>query len=63
MKKDPDFRITRSFFGVTATSNSKPPVIRPIEVGTPKGRRKVDLPDRMDKSTKKKFRQSLQILR
>ena len=55
MKKDPDFRIYPVIFGVTATSNSKPPVIRPIEVGTPKGSPKVDLPDAWIKAAKKKI--------
>jgi hypothetical protein len=55
MKKDPNFRIYPVIFGVTATSNSKPPAIRPIEVGTPKGSPKVDLPDAWIKAAKKKI--------
>jgi hypothetical protein len=62
MKKDPDFRIYPVTFGVTATSNSTPPVIRPIEVGTPRNERtksghppKIDLPDAWIKAAKKKI--------
>jgi hypothetical protein len=38
-KKDPGFRIYPVVFGVTTTSNSTPPVIRAIEVGTPRNER------------------------
>jgi hypothetical protein len=48
--------------GVTATSNSTPPVIRPIEVRTPRNERtksghppKIDLPDAWIKAAKKKI--------
>jgi len=33
MKKDPSFRVYPVIFGVTATSNSTPPVVRLVEVG------------------------------
>jgi hypothetical protein len=62
MKKDPGFRIYPVIFGVTATTNSKPPVIRPIEVGNPRNERtksgnspKVDLPVAWIKAAKKKI--------
>jgi hypothetical protein len=62
MKKDPNFRIYPVTFGVTATSNSTPPVIRSIEVGTPQNERtksghppKIDLPDAWIKAAKKKI--------
>src|SRR6266545_2115037 len=52
MKKDPNFRIYPATFGVTATSNSTPPVIRAQQVGTPRNERtksghppKIDIPD------------------
>ena len=38
MKKDPSFRIYPVIFGVTATGNSTPPVVRLVEVGTPSKR-------------------------
>ena len=62
MKKDPNFRIYPVTFGVTATTNSKPPAVRPIEVGNPRNERtksgnspKVDLPDAWIKAAKKKI--------
>ena len=62
MKKDPSFRIYPVIFGVTATSNSTPPVVRLVEVGTPRNERtksghapKVDLPDAWIKAAKKKI--------
>ena len=49
-------------FGVTATSNSTPPVVRLVEVGTPRNERtksgdppKIDLPDAWIKAAKKKI--------
>jgi hypothetical protein len=33
LKKDPDFRIYAVVFGVTATTNSKPPAVRRVQVG------------------------------
>ena len=62
MKKDPNFRIYAVTFGVIATSNSTPPVVRPIEVGTPRNERdksghprKIDIPDAWMKAAKKKI--------
>ena len=55
MKKDPNFRIYPVIFGVTATSNSTPPVIRPMEVGTPRNAPKIDIPDACIKAAKKKI--------
>jgi hypothetical protein len=62
MKKDPDFRIYPVIFGVIATSNSTPPVVRLVEVGTPRNERtkngdapKIDLPDAWIKAAKKKI--------
>ena len=55
MKKDPSFRIYPVTFGVTATSNSTPPVVRLVEVGVPKGSPKIDLPDAWIKAAKKKI--------
>ena len=62
MKKDPDFRIYAVVFGVTATTNSKPPVVRLSEVGTSRNERtksgdapKIDLPDAWIKAAKKKI--------
>ena len=60
VKKDPTFRIYPVTFGVTATSNSTPPVIRPMEVGTPRNERtksgrppKIDIPEAWIKAAKK----------
>ena len=62
MKKDPNFRIYPVIFGVTATSNSTPPVDRLVEVGTPRNERtksgnppKIELPDAWIKAAKKKI--------
>jgi len=62
MKKDPSFRVYPVIFGVTATSNSTPPVVRLVEVGTPRNERtksgdppKIDLPDAWIKAAKKKI--------
>ena len=62
MKKDPSFRIYPVIFGVTASSNSTPPVVRLVEVGTPRNERtksgdapKIDLPDAWIKAAKKKI--------
>src|SRR6266481_2435318 len=33
LKKDPNFRIYAVVFGVTATTNSKPPAVRLVQVG------------------------------
>ena len=56
MKKDPNFRIYPVIFGVTATTNSTPPVIRVQEVGVPKGSPKIDnVPDAFIKAAKKKI--------
>jgi hypothetical protein len=61
MKKDPSFRIYPVIFGVTATTNSKPPAVRLVEVGTPRNERtksgnspKLDLPDAWIKAEKNK---------
>ena len=60
LKKDPDFRIYAVVFDVTATTNSKPPAVRLVEVGTPRNERtksgdtpKIDLPDTWIKAAKK----------
>ena len=62
MKNDPDFPLYPVIFGVTATSNSTPPVVRLVEVGTPRNERtksgnppKIDLPDAWIKAAKKKI--------
>ena len=55
MKKDPGLRIYPVIFGVTATTNSTPPVVRLVEIGTPKGAPKIDLPDAWIKAAKKKI--------
>src|SRR5262249_2511883 len=62
MKNDPGFRIYPVIFGVTATSNSTPPVVRLIEVGTPPNERtksgdapKIDIPDAWIKAAEKKI--------
>jgi len=55
LKKDPNFRIYPVIFGVTATTNSKPPAVRLVEVGTIKGSPKIDLPDAWIKAAKKKI--------
>jgi hypothetical protein len=62
MKNDPGFRIYPVIFGVTAASNSTPPVIRLVVVGTPRIERtksghppKIDIPDAWIKAAKKKI--------
>jgi hypothetical protein len=63
VKNDPSFRIYPVIFGVTATTNSKPPVVRVVEIGTPVSERsgnsgkppKIDLPDAFIKAAKKKI--------
>ena len=62
MKKDPGFRIYPVIFGVTATSDSTPPVVRVVEVGTPPNERtnsgdapKIDIPDAWIKAAEKKI--------
>jgi hypothetical protein len=62
MKKDANFRIYPVTFGVTATSNSTPLVIRAQTVGTPRNERaksahppKIDIPDAWIKAAKKKI--------
>jgi hypothetical protein len=60
MKNEPGFRIYPVTFGVTATSNSKPPAIRVMEVGVPKGSAKIDnVPDAFIKAAKKKIQANL----
>jgi hypothetical protein len=62
MKTDAGFSIYPVIFGVTAMSNSAPPVVRLVEVGTPRNERtksgsppKIDLPDAWIKAAKKKI--------
>ena len=56
LEKEPGFRVYPVIFGVTATSNSKPPAIRLAEVGTIKGAPKIDnVPDAFIKAAKKKI--------
>jgi hypothetical protein len=55
LDKEPGFRVYPVIFGVTATSNSAPPVVRLVEVGTIKGAPKIDLPDAWIKAAKKKI--------
>jgi hypothetical protein len=55
LKKDPSFRIYPVIFGVTATSNSTPPVVRLVEVGRVGDAPKIDLPDAWTKAAKKKI--------
>jgi hypothetical protein len=61
-KKDPSFRIYPVIFGVTTTTNSTPPAVRLVEVGTPQNERtksghapKIDIPDTWMKAAKKKI--------
>ena len=69
MKKDPGFRIYPVIFGVTATSDSTPPVVRVVEVGTPPNERtksgdapKIDIPDAWIKAAKKKIKRRTHTL-
>src|SRR5207247_6913665 len=62
LKEDPGFRIYAVVFGVTARTNSKPPVIRAQRVGTPRSERtksghppKIDIPDAWIEAAKKKI--------
>jgi hypothetical protein len=55
MKKDPNFQIYPVIFGVTATSKSRPPSVRLVEVGTPKESPKINLPDAWVKAAKKRI--------
>src|SRR4030095_15435490 len=62
MKKDPSFRIYPVIFGVTATTNSRPPAVRLVESGNSRNERtksgdapKIDLPDAWIKAAKKKI--------
>jgi hypothetical protein len=55
MKKDPNFRIYPVIFGVTVTIKSRPPAVRLVEVGTPKGSPKINLPDAWVKAAKKRI--------
>ena len=55
MEKEPGFRVYPVIFCVTATSNSKPPAIRLVEVGTIKGSPKIEnVPDAFIKAATKK---------
>src|SRR5262249_25636509 len=56
MKNEPGFRIYPVIFGVTATTNSRPPAVRLVEVGTPKGSPKINLPDAWVKVAKKRIK-------
>ena len=62
MKSDPGFKIYPVILGVTATSNSTPPVVRLVEVGTPRNERSksgkppnIHLPDAWIEAAKKKI--------
>ena len=61
LEKDPGFRIYPVIFGVTAMSKSRPPAVRLVEVGVPKGSArnadaaKIDVPDTFIKAAKKKI--------
>ena len=56
LEKDPSFRIYPVVFGVTATTKSRPPAVRLVEVGTIKGAPKIDnVPDAFIKAAKKKI--------
>ena len=62
MKKDPDFRIYPVVFGVTRTTNSKPPAVRLVQVGKISGQSgksadavMSDLPDAYIKAAKTKI--------
>jgi hypothetical protein len=55
MKKDPNFRIYPVIFGVTVTTKSRPPAVRLVEVGTPKGSPKISLPDAWVKAAKRRI--------
>jgi hypothetical protein len=62
LKKDPGFRIYAVVFGVTATTNSRPPAVRLVEVGDISERSarsadavKINVPDAYIKAAKKKI--------
>jgi len=60
LKKEPGFRIYAVVFGVTATTNSRPPAVRLVEVGDISERparsaEKIDVPDAYIKAAKKKI--------
>ena len=63
LKNEPGFRIYPVVFGVTATTNSTPPVVRVVEIGTPVSERsgksgkapKIDVPEAFIKAAKKKI--------
>jgi hypothetical protein len=61
LKQDPGFRIYPVVFGVTATTKSRPPAVRLVEVGVPRGSArsadagKIDVPDTFIKAAKKKI--------
>ena len=56
LEKDPGFRIYPVILGVTATSSSKAPAIRLVEVGTIKGAPKINnVPDAFINAAKKKI--------
>ena len=56
LEKDPGFRIYPVIFGVTATTKSRPPAVRLVEVGAIKGSPKIDnVPDTFIKAAKKKI--------
>jgi len=55
MKNEPGFRIYPVIFGVTVTTKSRPPAVRLVEVGTPKGSPKINLPDEWVKAAKKRI--------
>jgi hypothetical protein len=62
LKKEPGFRIYAVVFGVTATTNSRPPAVRLVEVGKVSGQSGKsadavmrDLPDAYIKAAKKKI--------
>ena len=62
MKNDPGFRIYPVIFGVTATTNSRPPAVRLVQVGKISGQSGKsadaamrDLPDAYIKAAKKKI--------
>jgi hypothetical protein len=62
LKKEPDFRIYAVVFGVTATTNSRPPAVRLVQVGKISGQSGKsadavmrDLPDAYIQAAKKKI--------
>ena len=58
LEKEPGFRIYPVIFGVTATTNSTPPAVRLVEVGSilgPGTAAKVKIPDAFIKAAKKKI--------